>query len=97
MKINFFLQNNKIVGWTTGDAIMKDCVHIKSEINETDFKKIENWDWMPSFNGTQLILIKSQNLINKEQQIMDKKLLKQKFQSGNFTNEDIRKLAEYLL
>ena len=97
MLINFFTQNNKIVGWTTGDAIIKDCVHVKSEITEADFKKIENWDWIPSFNADKLVLTKSQKLTDREEQIKNKELLKLKFQSGDFINEDIKKLAEYLL
>ena len=61
MKVQFFTQNNKIVGHATGGSTeMSGCQKTIYEITETDFKKIENWDWIPSFNNDKLVLTKSQ-------------------------------------
>ena len=91
MKILKNTKTNKVQSWNSNsvDVSSKDCEVFVKQFSKEDEEKLMTGEYKIDDN---FLVIKKTN-----QGDEIKKQLKEKFQSGNFTNEDIRKLAEILL
>ena len=110
MKIQIFKDKyGNIINWNTGSA--NSSVKIKNiqtneeyqaikeeyEIDDQEGVKLQTTDYDPMIEVGQLKAVKNISAIAKETEEMEKKNLKEKFKTGNFTNEDIKKLADLML
>mgnify|MGYP001563601889 CR=1 FL=1 len=98
-----------IQGWHTGSADV--FVKIKNnqtneeypaiieeyEIDDQEGVKLQTTDYDPMIENGKLVIVKNISCIAKEIKEAEKKNLKEKFKTGNFTNEDIKKLADLML
>ena len=109
MKIYLFKNKiGEIIQWTTGSAEYsvkfqdenKNWYEVEYEIREIDKEegsKLQSGDYNPVIENEKLIAVKNISCIAKEMEEQEKKNLKEKFKTGNFTNEDIKKLADLML
>lgn len=110
MKIQIFKdKNGNIQSWHTGSSEISVQISDKStgekyqavketyEIDGNEGKKLQTNEYDPMIKNGKLEAVKNISAIFKEMQEQEKKNLKTKFQSGNFTNEDIKKLADLVL
>lgn len=110
MKIQIFKdKNGNIVNWTTGNVNCSvkitnkktgdeyESIKEKNNLDEIEGKKLQTSDYDPIIKNGQLKAVKNISAIAKETEEMEKKNLKEKFKTGNFTNEDIKKLADLML
>ena len=98
MKIRFHKLNNEIVSWSTGgETSVQGTQIIDMEISNAEFEQLQTFGFAPKIVNGVLILTKTQQAKDNEIKKQNRKDLKAKFQSGNFTNADVKKLAEILL
>ena len=110
MKIQIFKdKNGNIINWTTGnvDCSVKitnkkigdeyELIKEENNLDEIEGKKLQTSDYEPMIENGKLVIVKNISCIAKETKEAEKKNLKEKFKTGNFTNEDIKKLADLML
>lgn len=97
MKIQIHIKNSNIIGWNTGSGSnIIGIIRQDFEITNEQWGQIQN-GYEPKLQNNELIIEKSNWKLNKEIKEKEKQDLKIKFQNNNFTNEDIKKLADLML